>query len=228
MCSSDLQRPDRIVFRTTRLLPAANGLTVAAAWQKGVVLPPTDMQKFGAIVQDNPALLYAGIGGLAVVLYYLVAWMLIGRDPPRGTIIPLFGPPDNMSAVAVRFVNQMAFDNKGFTAAIVGLGVNGHLKLVDAGGGQEIRKLESNRPLDATEKAVASALFLGQSRVSLENTEHQRINNAKTAALRTLKESYQGPSKLLTTNYGWSGLSFLATVLVTAAISVSYYPAFPG
>jgi hypothetical protein len=222
------QRPDRIVFRTTRLLPAANGLTVAAAWQKGVVLPPTEMQKFGAIVQDNPALLYAGIGGLAVVLYYLVAWMLIGRDPPRGTIIPLFGPPDNMSAVAVRFVNQMAFDNKGFTAAIVGLGVNGHLKLVDAGGGQEIRKLESNRPLDATEKAVASALFLGQSRVSLENTEHQRINNAKTAALRTLKESYQGPSKLLTTNYGWSGLSFLATVLVTAAISVSYYPAFPG
>ena len=77
------------------------------------------------LTQDGQVLIdglagYALGGGFAIVLFYLVVWTLVGRDPPRGTIIPLFGPPDNMSAVAVRYVNQMAFDNKAFTAAIVG------------------------------------------------------------------------------------------------------------
>ena len=34
------QRPGHIVFRTTRPLPPGNGLTVAAAWDKGVVAQP--------------------------------------------------------------------------------------------------------------------------------------------------------------------------------------------
>ncbi len=39
------QQPGRIVFRTTRPLPPKNGLTVAAAWEKGVVTPPTTSQE---------------------------------------------------------------------------------------------------------------------------------------------------------------------------------------
>src|SRR5262249_46979729 len=35
------REPGRIVFRTTRALPPRNGLTVAAAWQKGLVAPPS-------------------------------------------------------------------------------------------------------------------------------------------------------------------------------------------
>ena len=42
------QAPGRIVFRTTKPLPARNGLTVAAAWQKGVVTPP-DRRATGAM-----------------------------------------------------------------------------------------------------------------------------------------------------------------------------------
>ena len=41
------QQPGRIVFRTTKPLPARNGLTVAAAWQKGVVTPPDAAQQAG-------------------------------------------------------------------------------------------------------------------------------------------------------------------------------------
>jgi hypothetical protein len=41
------QRPGHIVFRTTRPLPAGNGLTVAAAWPKGIVAPPSASQQTG-------------------------------------------------------------------------------------------------------------------------------------------------------------------------------------
>ena len=91
------------------------------------------MQRLDAMLQDNPALRAAAIGGGVVVLFYLLAWLLVGRDPRRGTIIPLFAPPAGMSAAAVRFVEEMSFDDRVFAAAIVGLGVNGHLKLVDKG-----------------------------------------------------------------------------------------------
>ena len=57
----------------------------------------------------------------------------------RGTIIPLFGPPDNMSAAAVRYVRRMDFDDRCFTAAIVDLGVHGHLKLTE---GESIMTIE--------------------------------------------------------------------------------------
>jgi hypothetical protein len=49
-------RPGLIVFRTTKPLPVANGLTVAAAFPKGVVTEPTRMQQLQAMLEDDPAL----------------------------------------------------------------------------------------------------------------------------------------------------------------------------
>ena len=63
----------------------------------------------------------------------LLGLLDVGRDPARGTVIPLFGPPDGMSAAAVRFVNRMGFDDRCFTAAIIDLGVGGHLRITGSG-----------------------------------------------------------------------------------------------
>ena len=70
--------PGYIVFRTTRPLPVANGLTVAAGWLKGVVHEPTQMQKIEAMLKDDPALLAAGIGG-GLVIGFLSARLVSGR-----------------------------------------------------------------------------------------------------------------------------------------------------
>ncbi|MEI8154458.1 MAG: DUF2207 domain-containing protein, partial [Hyphomicrobiales bacterium] len=157
--------PGRIVFRTTGPMPVANGLTVAAAFPKGVVIEPTAVQKVSAMLQDDPALQTALAAGGFVVLFYLLAWLIFGRDPRSGTIIPLFGPPAGMSAAAVRFVQDMTFDDRVFAAAIVGLGVNGHLKLIDKEGNQELRRGKSDNKLDDAERAVATALFEKRSTV---------------------------------------------------------------
>ena len=82
------QQPGRIVFRTTRPLPARNGLTVAAAWQKGVVAPARTGGAAGWLLRDNLALGIAVIGLALIIAYYAFAWMRVGRDPPTGTIIP--------------------------------------------------------------------------------------------------------------------------------------------
>jgi hypothetical protein len=127
------QRPGRIVFRTTRPLPPRNGLTVAAAWEKGLVEQPSGAKRAAYWLEDNLALVVALVGVALILGYYLFAWLRVGRDPQSGTIIPLFAPPPGMSPAATRFVDRMSFDDRCFTAAIIDLGVRGHLK-IDASG----------------------------------------------------------------------------------------------
>jgi uncharacterized membrane protein YgcG len=214
------RQPGRIVFRTTRPMPLANGLTVAAAFPKGVVTQPTRMQQLSAMLLDDPALRVAAIGGGAVILFYLMAWLLVGRDPRRGTIIPQFGPPEGMSAAAVRFVEEMRFDDRVFAAAIVGLGVNGHLKLIDRGGDQELRHVRGDRRLDVAEQALETSLFSRREKVDLDNSNHEIIGNARSSLHSILQRTYRGT--LFRNNFWWSGFGMVAGVLVVAAIAFAY------
>ena len=63
-----------------------------------------------------------------------MAWLRVGRDPAKGTIIPLFTPPQDLTPPAVRFVTRMGFDNKAFAAAVVDMGVKGYLRIKEDGG----------------------------------------------------------------------------------------------
>ncbi len=150
----------------------------------------------------------------------MLAWLLVGRDPLRGTIIPLFAPPPGMSAAAVRFVEDMVFDDRVFAAAIVGLGVNGHLKLVDKGGSQELHHIKSTNHIDDAERAVAERLFAERSTVMLSNSAHVTISEARAALHSTLKRTYQGV--LFRNNFLWSGIGLGAATLVTSWLCVAY------
>ena len=214
------QQPGRIVFRTTKGLPVANGLTVAAAWDKGIVAPPTQAQQLDSLLQDNPGFLYAALGGAGVILFYCLAWLLVGRDPPRGTIIPLFAPPEGMSAAAVRYVENMNFDNRVFTAAIVGLGVNGHLKLSGTGRTSVIHHDGGHKPLDPAEQAVETALFTTKETVRLDQSDHAVLSSAKFGLWRTLAKAYK--NKMFESNLIWSFFGFFATAAVIAAIGYAF------
>ncbi len=73
---------------------------------------------------------------LAVLAFYLVAWHAVGRDPPKGTIIPLFHPPDGISPALAGYVRDWGWSGgwRDFTAATVSLAVKGLLVFDDAGG----------------------------------------------------------------------------------------------
>ncbi len=104
---------------------------------------------------------------MLVVAYYVFAWFKVGRDPPEGTIIPLFEPPEGMSAAAVRYVDQMGFDNRAFTAAIIELGVNGHIKLTESAGATQIDRRDGGKPIGRAEQALETKLFSGNERYVL-------------------------------------------------------------
>jgi hypothetical protein len=73
---------------------------------------------------------------LLLLLYNFTAWLRVGRDPPKGTIIPLFHPPKGFSTALTHYVHKWGFGQSGWTAmtaAIFDLGVKGLVKIDNPG-----------------------------------------------------------------------------------------------
>lgn len=203
------EQPGEITFRTTWPLAAYEGLTVAAAWPKGVVAEPDESTRLGWWLVDYgpPA---AGAAGLLGLLgFYFYAWLRAGRDPRRGTVVPLFAPPDDLSPPAMRFVAEMGGDNRSFAAALVDMGVRGHIRMSEEDGGwlssdtRRIERLASATPLpDEEEIALAQLLSTGES-IEMKQENHAKFSSAKKSLNDNLKKRFEGT--LFHRNYGWAG-----------------------
>jgi uncharacterized membrane protein YgcG len=211
------EQPGTVVFRTTQVLPPNNGLSVAAAWPKGIVTPPADTQRSHSWLGDNGPFVVAGLGLLGVFAYYFYAWRRAGRDPSRGTIIPLFAPPNNMSAAAVRYVRQMDFDDRCFTAAIVDLGVHGHLKLTEGESIMTVERRSGGQLIAGAEVATEDKLFGGdRTALTLIQKNHEVISEARDTLSERLSNAYE--EKLFHDHYGWS---IAGALLCLAAIGLT-------
>ncbi|TNE29314.1 MAG: DUF2207 domain-containing protein [Alphaproteobacteria bacterium] len=156
---------------TTRTLSPREGLTVAVAWPKGYVVPPTATEKFRMYLRAN---FWLALGGALFVLLnvmYLTVWIRAGQDPEKGTIIPQFAPPDNFSPVLAHHVAEMGMDlDTAFAAAVTNLAVKGFLRI------EEIKKKKEYRlhllnddlhDLPFSERYLIRKLFLGKNKKTL-------------------------------------------------------------
>lgn len=159
-----------LTISTTAGLAAGEGVTVSAAWPKGFIVPPAPLEKFTIYVEENiwlfTACVFAGFG----ILLFFIIWWLVGRDPPHGTIIPKFTPPENFSPALAAYVagqgSGEATLRRAFCAGIAGLAVNGFIKISLYGRNRyalDLAKprLHQNR-LPAAERVLIKCLFAGR------------------------------------------------------------------
>ena len=97
-----------------------------------------------------------------MLLYYIVAWNAVGRDPRRGTIIPLFEAPLGLDAAGVRYVSGMGYDERCFTAALVSLGVKGWLRIDEKDGEFTLTRGNGKQTPLSVAGAIAPALAARQ------------------------------------------------------------------
>ncbi|MET3896921.1 putative membrane protein YgcG [Devosia sp. UYZn731] len=123
-------------FRTTRELGAGEGMSIVVAFQKGVLVLPTGLDAWLQWLSDLREVIFPVIAALLVLAYNFLAWSRVGRDPEKGTIIPLFHPPKDFSPGLVHYVHKWGFDKSGwtaFTATIFELGVKGLVTIDNSG-----------------------------------------------------------------------------------------------
>ncbi len=111
--------------RTRRKLNIREGLTVAVAWDKGLVEEPGALAKIAEFLYSNWPFFFPI--GVFVLMFWL--WHTRGRDPRVGSIVPRYEPPEGLSPSEVGTLIDNRPDLRDITAIIVDLAVRGYLTI---------------------------------------------------------------------------------------------------
>jgi len=218
--------PGKVRFETTRPLKPREGLTIAVAWPKGMILEPGLEQKTRWFLGDNAAAIVLLLGLLAPMGWYSWAWNRVGRDPFKGVIIPRFKPPEKLSPAACRYVKDMSFDRNSFTAAVISLAVKGQLVIKEDGKDFTLKRVPDSVKTQLTpgeESVLDSLLPKRSSSIEMDNENHKEFQAAKTALHRALKKEYQG--RLFHLNSVYQAPAILMSV--AAAIIAAFFDGGP-
>ena len=211
--SSALTPDGRAVFKTTRRLAANEGLTIVVLWPKGFVQEPSPADKTFHFLKDNLTALVAFAGLVVLLLYYVLVWFRAGRDPARGTIMPIYTPPDNLSPASMRFIAEMKYDDRAFAAAVINMAVKGFLSIQEKDGKYTLTKIGGDLTrLGVEEKKIAGHLFQSRDSIVLEPKNHVHIAAAKNALKTSLTLSFEKTH--FVTNRG----AFVTGVVISAAV----------
>ena len=227
------ERPGEIVFRTTSPLGSFEGLTVAAAFPKGVVAEPSSGSRAVDALADYGPPLLGLLSLLGLCAFYYVAWKRAGRNPRAGTIVPIFAPPDELTPAGMRYVTKMGADNRTFAAALVDMGVRGHIRMSEedpgwfSGKKVRIERTASDNVLPDEEQAALRELCTTGESILMEQKNYKTFQSAKKGLEEVLKNRYEG--KLFKRNLGWAaaGLLLFAALfwLTCAAVAAATYGA---
>src|SRR5208283_2388461 len=214
---------DAVQFETNRPVALKQGLSILLMWPKGYVTPPTFSQKVEYFFHDNRDALLLGTGLLVLLLYYLITWAEVGRDPQPGVIMPLYEPPATLSPAGMRYLVRMGFDNKTFAAAILDMAARGYLKIKEDAGAYMLSLTDKDeRVLTPDEKQIAGVLFEDRKVIWLHQENHEIIRAAMAAVQKWLKSAENKVYFVTNSRY------LLPPVLLSLAIIVVHLMAQGG
>jgi len=207
----------QVIYKTTRKLGANEGLTIVARFPAGIIERPSALRG----VWGDPYFRW-GFGGLAVVLiYYLIAWWLVGRDPAKGVIVPQYEVPDGLSPAACRFISQMGYDNQCFSVALLSLATQGAITIREDGGGYTLEKIGAPSAMASPgERKIFQQLFRTRTKLPVKQKHHTEFSRAIGKLRESLVAEFEG--SLFRPNRVWffAGVA-IAVAALFAAVSFS-------
>ena len=183
---------------------------------KGLVLPPSGAQAFTYWFLDNRHLVFGGAGLVGVLIFYLLAWHAVGRDPPKGTIIPLFHAPPGISPTLAAYIRDYGWKGgwRKFTAAALSLAVRGLIVFNNSGEDIVLTRTKLARPQEKLPPGENSLLKWVEDKggeVTI-NKDNGKSLQTEFAAFKASVE-YESRNRFFRRNLGY----FIIGVALTAA-----------
>ena len=158
---------------------------------------------------------YVLVSGLAV--YYLIAWLLVGRTRSPGSVVVRYTPPENLSPAAMRIIYTMGVDGRTYTAILARLAARGLLEIVPGKNDVILKRSQADhraaRDLPAEEKAVYKELFEWEEQVTLERPEWRTVEKLHEALQKQLG------GKFYARNLAWVVGGFAISGVASAWVS---------
>jgi uncharacterized membrane protein YgcG len=212
-------------FVITRPLGLHEGLTIVVSWPKGFVHEPDIREKAEWFLRDNLGKALGLFGLITILIYYLIVWTMVGRDPAPGTIMTRYTPPDGMSPAVMRYITKMGYDDRTLASAVIDMAVKGRITIKEDDGTFTLKKSESGAaPLSPEEERVMKDLIGNGREIALKKTHHEKISAAIKAFRDYLARRYEKIYFITNQSYFCAGMSITVVTLVLSGI----FEAFSG
>ncbi|MCB0320745.1 MAG: DUF2207 domain-containing protein [Bdellovibrionales bacterium] len=218
------KRESYVRYLLTRPLLPQQGFTIALTWPKGFVREPSRFERLLFFLESNVGSAVGIFGLFFLGAYYLKTWSAVGKDPPRGTIIPRFEAPEGYSPAEVRYVLDMGFSDRCFTALLYALAIKNIIKIRSESSSKFMLERGDEFSSDiegvsSVEKDVARLLLPhGVVTQNVDSKQYQVFLSAKLSLEKWLKNKHL--KQTFQNNYQYLTSPFLGSVGVVAAMYV--------
>lgn len=207
---------DGFEFRMANL-PWAGSLSVSLTWPKGFLAPPA----LGPLTHDGGLL----IAPTLLLVYYVVVWLALGRQPQRGTVAIQYQPPQGLSPAAMRYIRTTGCDGRTLAATIAQLAARGCLAIEPQGGKYKLTRLTDvnpkslHPPLAAEEADLLCTLFEDGATLDLDSKNGPQLNRYLLHVSQEVQKSLK--SVYFTRNARWLVLGTFASFLTAIVMALT-------
>ncbi len=210
--------------QATRNLNPNDGMTAWITLPKGAIDPPTSSQERWWWLKDHRNAFIALIGLALVWGWYGWSWLKVGRDPPRGIIVPRWDAPDGISPALVNYIDNKGFGDggwKAFSAAALNLAVAGRLKLEDLKTSIILTDTKSGGPdkLPPGEGALMARVVSAGGTLRLDKSNGTAVQAAGAAFVDAITKENRG--KYYNANVGYVVLGVILSI-VTFVVLIGF------
>jgi hypothetical protein len=94
-----------------------------------------------------------------LLVFYVVCWLAVGRDPKIGNVAPRYEPPTGISPGVARYILTGGSDGTTLAAVLAGLAAKGVVAIQPQGGSYAVSLINSSSILLPDEAAAVRTLF---------------------------------------------------------------------
>lgn len=205
---------------TTRRLAPGEGMSLVVHIPDGLIARPSGGTAAYYWFFDNRRFIFGAFGLLGVLAFYLMTWHAVGRDPPKGTIIPLFHPPDGISPALTSYIHNWGWRDqwRPFTAAALSLAVKGVIvfdehddKITLSRTDGSLAAEGGNKALPPGERAVLHWIDGRGGSATVDKANGKSLSKALTHFQSAIEG--ENRHRFFKRNGGWFALGLFLTVL---------------
>lgn len=215
-CNVD-NRGSQQIFSVSRPLKSREGLSIAVSFPSDIIKRPPPPGKIKLLWEACKQYICALVGLLIAGCFFFFTWRKVGKDPEQPVAIPTFKPPHDWLPATSRYLYKRKYDNKVFTATLVGMAVKGAILIEYEKKQYRLKKGTSTQGLSHEEQQVYDILFAASETLTVTDNNHSRFSKAITNLENAIEEKWDIKDYFLK---NWKYIVFGG--VITIAVMIAY------